>query len=118
MPTKKILTKDSINSIQEPKAVELNIPEWNGSVYVRVMVAADRDAMGYAVEQARKSKKSISGIMVAHSLSDENGNRIYTDEEGESILSKKSNKALDRIIRFSNKLNLVGDDEVQTAVKN
>jgi hypothetical protein len=121
-----ILDKTAIMEARDLELVEVDVPEWGGSVYLRPLTAKDRDyfeAEILALEQKKKSKKDgpvydiFKARLVARALVDENGKRLFTDKEfGE--LSSKSAAALNRLFEECLRINQVTQQDVEELTKN
>ncbi|MGE5611147.1 MAG: hypothetical protein ACM359_17990 [Bacillota bacterium] len=97
--------KDTILGANDTKLEPVSVPEWNATVYVKVMsleegTAIDRIAEG---DDALALAKRATFI-----IRDEQGNRIFTEADAPA-LAKKSVKALRRIIDAHAKLNAPED---------
>lgn len=102
--------KEQILAASDLKQEKVEMPEWGCTVYVRAMSAAERLVF---VE-----KSGNTGIrLCAQCLCDEQGNRLFTDEEAVE-LGKKSFDAIERICGIAMKLNGLGADAVESAAKN
>lgn len=95
-----MLTRDAILSLSDLKREPVEVPEWGGTVYVRSMSGAERRQ--FFVHLGKD--ELTSAHMVAWCACDENGNRLFTDEDVEA-LSKKHGRALDRIANAALKFN-------------
>ena len=114
------LSKDQILAADDLHREELDIPEWKGSVFVRVMTGKERDQFESEVLAADNDKSKLVNIrskLCALTVCDEQGQRLFTDQELES-LGGKSAAALERIFILSQKLNLISDKDVEELEKN
>lgn len=117
-----MLTKDQILSASDRKIEEVEVPEWNGSVYIRNMTGGERDA--YEASLIKMQGKSVQANMAdaraklcAICICDEDGNRLFTDDEAKE-LSNKCASALDRIYEKAESLNSLKREDVEDLVKN
>ena len=85
------------------------IKEWGGTFYVREFTGSERDAWEQAIIDNRSN---VSAITVARSLVDEQGNRVFKDEDAEA-LSLQPARILARIADKARKLNKLGADDVE-----
>jgi hypothetical protein len=118
----KILTRDAILQAQDLPRELVDVPEWGGSVYVRALTGAERDAFETSiVEQRGKSTKmnlkNIRAKLVALTVVDEEGNRIFSDSDA-SALGKKSAAALDRVFEVAQRLSGLRPEDVEELSKN
>jgi hypothetical protein len=77
-------------------------PEWGGTVRVRGLLATERDAyessivIGAGTEAQRLNLIGARSRMVAKCCVDENGNRLFTDEDVDA-LGNKNSAPIDRL---------------------
>lgn len=113
-----MLSKDEILGIRDIKVCQLDIPEWNGTVNIRVMTGAERDAFESATSQNGKPNlKDIRARFAALVLCDENGTRLFSDADVKA-LTEKSAAALDRIFDAGMAWNGMSSESVEVAEKN
>lgn len=88
--------KDKILS-SSARVQQMDVPDW-GQVYIRQWTVAERSKFQSAYAEAHKEGKGADVLsnLVAISLSDENGNRLFTDDEI-PLLANRSAVALDDI---------------------
>lgn len=118
----KILTRDAILQAQDLPRELVEVPQWGGSVYVRALTGAERDAFETSiVEQRGKSTKmnlkNIRAKLVALTVVDEEGNRIFSDSDA-SALGKKSAAALDKAFEVAQRLSGLRPEDVEELSKN
>jgi len=116
------LTKEQIVGISDIIIDELYIPEWDGTVYVKTMTAAERDKFEESVYVREGTKRVADYIgmrakLCSIVLCDEKGNRLFTDKEVE-ILEKKDAKAILRIFEKATLLSALGREAAEEAKKN
>lgn len=115
-----LLSKDQILSASDRKFIDVDVPEWGGSVRLAVMSGTARDCYEASLVQIGKDGKAqndlsnIRAKLVSACLVDANFEPIFTAAE----LGKKSGAVLDRLFDACNKLNAVTDAEVEQAAKN
>jgi len=115
----KLLTRDNILAAKL-KIEKIYIPEWKGSVIIREPTAMERAEYELLCTRAVNDDeiiKVIRGTCAAKCLIDDDGKRIFTDDDIER-LHKTSANALDRIIDVYRKISLVGDEPIENAAKN
>jgi hypothetical protein len=113
-----LLSKDEILKSQDSKFVELEVPEWGGSVRLATMSGFARDRFETSVVGKNNMNTSnIRAKFVAACLVDENGNLLFNESEIEA-LGKKSSVALDKVFGAAQKLNGIGQTEVEELAKN
>lgn len=114
-----MLDREAILSKDDLPRKEVEVPEWGGSVYVRGMTGKERDIVETLFMEAQK-KDTLQGIraqLVCMVTTDENGVRIFQDEDSEE-LAQKSGKALDRLFSVAMQLSGMSPDEMERAEKN
>ena len=102
---KVFLGRDAILAIDDLPKEEVYVPEWKTWICVRALTGAERDAFETSiVEQRGKSTKmnlkNIRAKLVALTVVDEEGNRIFSDSDA-SALGKKSAAALERVFEVA-----------------
>lgn len=105
----KTLTKsDLINLIDRPKPTQVNIPEWNSTVYVRRLNALDR----LKLEAIHDSKPVDLTIRTAAMfMSSEDGKPFFDSlEEGLEVLGGKDPQAIQRITIAGYEANVIDLD--------
>ena len=119
-----VLTREQILSFQDLVTEMVKVPEWGGGeVMVRCLTGFERDELESLVvqEDGDGSKKvdlsNFRAKLVALSVVDEIGNRIFTTDDIIK-LSKKSAKALDRVFQVAERLSALRVKDEEQAVKN
>lgn len=102
-----LLNRDAILQANDRPTEEVAVPEWGGSVLVRGISGAERDALEASVRgsNGKMNMANVRARMCAMSLVDEAGARLFTDREA-AALGEKSAAALDRV--FDVALRLAG----------
>lgn len=104
-----LLTKEQILAADDLKSEEVNVPEWAGTVRLRMLTAGERDLFEAQAYQASKSN-SVRALenfrvkWVAKGLVDETGNPLFTSKELDQ-LAGKSSKVIVRLHEQLQKLN-------------
>lgn len=104
------------------KIEPVSVPEWptvDGRLFVRVMSGAERDAFEAAFVNNRNGAAliNIRAKLAAKTLCTEDGARIFTDADAKE-LGQKSASALDRVFAAAQRLNGIGDSDVEALAKN
>lgn len=102
------------------EAVE--VPEWNMTVYVRSMTGYERDVYeGDLLDKRdapiKERMKNLRSSLVVLCTVDENGERIFKDEDKEAV-GKKSARALNRILSAAQHLNALTEDDLEEEAGN
>lgn len=114
------LDKDAILQADDLPTEVVNIPEWGGDVIVRTMPGTERDQFEQEVmeiTEGKKKAKNIRSLLCVRVLVDDEGERIFTDEDAQA-LGKKSSLVLDRIYDIAQRLNGVTAEDVDEMEKN
>lgn len=114
-----LLDRLAILTANDLKTVDVEVPEWGGTVRVRAMTGTARDAFGRSLIGA-DGKPNGAGYnmkLVAVSVVNEDGTQAFTLDDIE-VLGTKSAPALERVAAAADKLNLLAPDAVETAQGN
>jgi hypothetical protein len=111
------LSKAAILAADDKKMVEVNVPEWGGTVNVRVMSGTERDRFEAEFVGDKKSVDMVRAKLVAKCLCDEDGTRLFTEQEIPE-LGEKSAAVLDRLFSTCMKLNRFTKDDVEEMAGN
>jgi|WetSurMetagenome_2_1015567.scaffolds.fasta_scaffold562212_1 hypothetical protein len=80
----KILTKDDILNADDLPIIEVKVPEWGGSVYVRKLSVGQVVALG----RERVDEKNYIVKALGMSIVDKDGNRLLTNKEAERLMER------------------------------
>ena len=117
------LTKDQILEAKDLQSEAVEVQEWGGSVRVRTMTGADRDAFeaSLIVTQLDGTRKpnmtNMRAKLVALTVVDEAGALVF-DVTDVDRLSLKSASALERVFTVAQRINGLGAAAEETAAKN
>jgi hypothetical protein len=118
-----LLDKAAILAASDLKTVDVDVPEWGGTVRVRSMTGTDRDAFESSLvtigeDGARKpDMTNFSAKLVAMTLVDPDGKLMFGADEV-AHLAGKSAAALQRVFEAAQKLNGMGNGADEAAAKN
>jgi tRNA(Phe) wybutosine-synthesizing methylase Tyw3 len=117
-----LLSKEQILSAEDLQSEIVEVPEWGGTVKVRMMTGSERDAFEMSIfkvkgKDTERNFVDLRAKLVARTLINEKGERIFTDDDI-SALGKKSAKALDRVYQAASRLNGIGKEAVDELTKN
>lgn len=117
-----MLKREEILQANDLVFEDVEVPEWGGTVRVRCLTAAERDAF-----EATILKQTQSGVRVemsnlraklcAMTIVDEDGNRMFSDAEAE-LLGRKSASALQRIFEVAMRLSRFTQSEIDALADN
>ncbi|WP_454737592.1 hypothetical protein [Cupriavidus necator] len=118
-----MLSKEQILAADDIKFETVEVPEWGGTVIIRMMSGAARDAyeasmVGFKNGQRVADLTNMRAKLVAATLVDEAGNPLFADESDVAALSAKSAAALERLFKVAQRINGIGTESVEEAQKN
>jgi len=119
------LTKVQILSAQDIKKEKVNIPEWDGDIWVKSLTGRERDAfeksiMEFSEEVGVKPKviyENMRAKLCVMTICDDSGALIFTEEDIEA-LGKKSAKPLSVIFDLAQKLSGLTEEDIKSLSKN
>lgn len=113
-----MLTREQILAADDLKSEVVPVPEWGGEVRVGMMSGARRDAFEDSLRtDGALDLSNRRAKLVAAALIDEQGNALFTSADIEA-LGRKSMAALDRVTGIAQRLNKLGDAELEQATGN
>lgn len=113
-----LLSREQIIGADDRKTEDVAVPEWGGTVRVRALSGAERDAYEAGIVSLRGdgtksvNLKNLRGRLVSLSCVDEDGARLFTDEDA-IALGDKSASALERVFDVARKLSGLSEDDVE-----
>lgn len=127
----KVLSKADILAAEDLPKELVEVPEWSpdgepAGVYVRTLTGAEKDDFESSIIRVRQNGKSVTretvmtnvrAKLLARCIVDEGGERLFTDSEIDQ-LGAKSAKALDRLFGVAQRLNAMGEDDIEELVGN
>ncbi len=116
------LTKDQILQAQDIMFEDVPVPEWGGTVRVVTLTGNERDAIEASMIVGKGKNKDVSlanlrAKVVARSIVDEEGKRIFEDEDI-AALGRKSAAALNRVYEVAQRLSGITQEDVDELTKN
>lgn len=116
------LSRDDILKAEDLEREVVEVPEWHGSVIVRALNGRERDDYEASCVQQRgksmvRNLVNIRAKLVVRSVVDENGERVFTDQDA-NALGLKSAAALDRLFEVAAKLSRLSDEDVEELAGN
>jgi len=111
-----LLTKDQILNADDRDSIEVEVPEWGGTVLISAMSAAERDAFeaGMLDTKGKSDAKRLQNFrarFIASCIVDNDGNRLFSDKDIVA-LGRKSSAPVSRLFDECRKLNGMTDDDV------
>lgn len=112
-----VLSKAAILAADDKKTFTVDVPEWGGSVVIRVMSGTERDRFESEFVGGNKNVEMVRAKLVAKCLCDEEGNRLFNEQEIPA-LGEKSAAVLDRLFTACMKHNRFTKDDVEELAGN
>ena len=112
------LTAEQILAADDLGLVKVNVKEWGGDVFIRVMTVGELD--GYQQEWAANKQTGVDNFrskFLARCLCDEQGNRLFSDEQI-AKLAGKSAKVVSKLFDKAMKHNAMSESDVEELAKN
>lgn len=111
------LTADQIFAADDLGLVPVNVKEWNGTVYVRVMSVGEMEAYQREFAEKREKMENWRSKLLVSCLCDASGKPLFTkDQIGK--LEEKSVKVMSRLFDMAMKHNAVTEKDVEDLAKN
>jgi len=111
------LSKAAILAADDSKKIEVEVPEWGGSVYLKVMSGTERDRFESEFVDGNRNVEMVRAKLVSKCLCDESGTRLFSEEEIPQ-LGEKSAAVLDRLFQACMKHNRFTRDDVDELAGN
>lgn len=117
-----LLSREQILQAEDLGFEDVEVPEWGGTVRVRIMTGAERDAFEQSIVTRRGKDVNLNMVnirakLVATCLIDEKGDRLFTEKDV-NILAQKSAVALDRVFGVAQRLNGLTEADVNELAVN
>lgn len=109
------LTRDQILASDDLEREPLEIPEWGGTVFVKVMTAGERDK--FEERFTRNRYDNTRAALAVACVCDEAGKPLFTDADIPA-LAGKSAAALQHVFDAAARLNALTKDDVDAMEKN
>lgn len=118
-----VLTKEDILQARDVKIEQVDVPEWNGSVFVRSITAAERGQIEEAAAKFKESKgkdsfaRTFTVKFASLAICDEEGKRLFDDKDI-ALLQQKNAAAIARIAEAAQRLSGFTRQEMEELEKN
>ena len=117
-----MLNKSQILEAADLGFEEVEVPEWGGSVRVRMMTGSERDAFETEIyevkgDDVKFNRENFRARLLVRTIADEKNDRIFSDADIQT-LGKKSAKVLDRLFAVAQKLNGISAADREEMIKN
>lgn len=111
------LSRDQILTADDLKTEELEVPEWGGSVLLRMLTGAERDAFEASTVQGKlgSQKQNLNNLrarLLILCIVNERGEREFNRNDIDA-LGAKSSVALQRVFNRCNEMNGLSDDDIE-----
>jgi hypothetical protein len=119
---KGFLSREQILAVQDLTIEEVYVPQWGGSVRIRSLTALQRGRLEVSTLE-RKGRDADQNLimlrarMVALSIVDESGTRVFSERDVES-LNDKSASALETVFKAAMRLSGLSKEDVDELTKN
>lgn len=117
-----LLSKDAILGANDRRTVDVEVPEWGGTVRVRALSGAERDAYEVALAGVRPDGSrrinlvNVRARLVAMACIDDAGERLFTDADA-AALGDKSGTAMQRVFDAAQRLSGLSDADIEELVE-
>ena len=111
-----LLNRDDIKQAMDLPSQIVHIDEWNGDVKVQAMCTRDRIAFEKK-NAGSKSELDTMLFLIMYSCVDDNGVRLFNDDDYDLLASKSSN-ALFQLFQASIALSTLSKQGVEDIAKN
>lgn len=116
-----MLSAEDILRVDDIEVREVAVPEWKGTVYLRVMDGAARDAYDQARLNRDKDRAAgaigIRAKLLGHTICDKDGMLLFTDAQIPD-LAMKSGAVIARLFDIACDMNGIGVKHEASAEKN
>lgn len=113
----KFLSREAIFAAKDLETVEVEVPEWDGTVIVRGLTGRERDEFEASMMEQRGKKMvpnvaNVRAKLVVKCVVDETGKRLFTDQDANEM-GEHSAAAVNRIYEAASKLSGLSDEDVE-----
>lgn len=114
-----LLTKSQILEAKDLPTKDVYVPEWGGTVRIKTMTALEKDQFEKTVfsSEGKVNMEGMRAKLCAHTIIDENGQRLFSEFEIEK-LGGKGSKALERVFTIAQELNGISNKDLKEMEKN
>jgi len=114
LTAEQILKADDIGKLEK-----IDIPEWGGEIYIKVMNGASRDRWELLVSKAFDSPNTanVRASLVVATACDEKGKLLFTPNQV-AVMGNKSAIPLDRIYAAAKRINKLEEKDIEELEKN
>ena len=116
------LSKEAILAVNDVQFEDVSVPEWGGAVRVKSLTGSERDGLEASMIEGKGKNANVNlanlrAKLVARSIVDESGDRIFEDADI-AALGRKSASALNRVYEVAQRLSGITQEDVDELTKN
>ena len=116
------LTGEAILAVEDHTLERVDVPEWNGHVFVRTLSGDERDEIEGKVSSLKQigtaaAWRGVRALLVGKTVVNEQGERLFTDKQI-AALGGKNAAPLDRCFSVAQRLAKLTDSDVDDLVGN
>ena len=115
-----MLSRDQILHAEDLIVEEIDVPEWGGKVFLRVMTGTNRglyDGKYAKINEMPHLHHDVRIQLLIYTLCDEHGNQLFTNQDI-PILGAKNGSVIDRLFDIAMEMNGIGKKGVENETKN
>lgn len=113
-----MLDRETILGADDLRRETVEVPEWGGTVSVRMLTAEEKVAFAKTFDKAGEDAHNFLAELAVLTLCNERGARLFDANGDVKLLGRKSAEALERVCRVAQELNGLTNDAAEKAVKN
>ncbi|MFF0867627.1 hypothetical protein ACFYUV_38100 [Nonomuraea sp. NPDC003560] len=108
------LTREQILSVDDRREEQVHVPEWGGTVIVRGLSGTQRDKYEGSLLDSKNRVRVLDarGKLAQMSIVDQSGQLLFGEEDIKA-LSRKSAKALSRVVDVAQRLSGLSDEDLE-----
>jgi len=108
-----ILSRKQILGAKDRVTEQVSVPEWGGEVLVATISGAARDRFEASIiGDGQRDISNVRAKLAAACMVDEKGELLFTAEDVEA-LGQKSAAALERVVQVAQRLNRIGERDLE-----
>ena len=115
-----MLTREAILGARDREIVAVEVPEWGGTVLVRGLSAAQKDAFELSVTGLSGRERNLENLrarLCALCIVDAEGRTLF-EEADVAALGERSATAIERVFAVARRLSGLNDADVAELAKN
>ncbi len=113
-----LLNLEQIKAADDKKTVDVDCPEWGGSVRLRSINGDERDELeAWSTSKKGEGSRGFRAFLVGMTAIDEAGDPLFNGQAAE-LFKVKNAKTVERLFSTALKLTGLNNDDVEVIVKN